>query len=397
MASASPLRLSVKHFGPIRDANVTFGDLNVIVGPQATGKSLFFQLLNLLTDPEPICRTILQSGTDWGSELRDFLHVYFGTPSLCTAETVIEWKGKKIDLAKLIGKAKRDARKVAPGERASERMFYIPAQRVMAVRDGITRPFGDFYAGDPYVLRKFSDALHSLVQSGLIRTDSDTLFPMSNKLNPALRPLVSDAFFHGFDLKVARGDSFTKRLELTRGDTRLPFMTWSAGQREFTPLLLGLYWLLPSGGTSLRGEIESIVIEEPEMGLHPKAIQAFMAIVLELLRRGYRVFLSTHSPAVLDVLWGLQTVKKNHGSPDDILDMLGLKASAREMAARAIEKSITVHSFEPESEVRDISGLDPGAESGAESGWGGLTSFTGQIGDVVARVVNQHETRGAIQ
>ena len=37
-----------------------------------------------------------------------------------------------------------------------------------------------------------------------------------------------------------------KRLNLIHGESRLPFMTWTAGQREFTPLLLGLYHLLPS-------------------------------------------------------------------------------------------------------------------------------------------------------
>lgn len=38
------------HVGPITDAEVTFGDLTVLVGPQATGKSVFLQFLKLLVD-----------------------------------------------------------------------------------------------------------------------------------------------------------------------------------------------------------------------------------------------------------------------------------------------------------------------------------------------------------
>jgi hypothetical protein len=203
--------------------------------------------------------------------------------------------------------------------------------------------------------------------------------------------VISEAFFRGFDLKVVRDADSVKRLMLSKGNTNLPFMTWSAGQREFTPLLLGLYWLLPAGRISLREKLTSVVIEEPEMGLHPRAIHAFMAIVLELMRRGYRVFLTTHSSSVLDVVWGLQTLQRHGGKAQDVLDMLGLNPALKEMAEKSLHKRIKVSYFDPGKDVIDISALDPGADDAAESGWGGLTSFTGQIGDVVARVVNRHE------
>jgi predicted ATPase len=75
-------------------------------------------------------------------------------------------------------------------------------------------------------------------------------------------------------------------------------MVWSAGQREFVPLLLGLYWLMPSTQSSRRGTIEWVVLEEVEMGLHPRAISVLLLMVLELVTRGYRVCLSTHSPQI---------------------------------------------------------------------------------------------------
>ena len=39
--------LKVKSLGPIKEADVTFGDLTLLVGPQASGKSIFIQMLKL--------------------------------------------------------------------------------------------------------------------------------------------------------------------------------------------------------------------------------------------------------------------------------------------------------------------------------------------------------------
>jgi len=43
-------RIALRNIGPIRTADVRFGDLTVLVGPQATAKSIFLQLLKLAVD-----------------------------------------------------------------------------------------------------------------------------------------------------------------------------------------------------------------------------------------------------------------------------------------------------------------------------------------------------------
>ena len=45
-----PDSLILKNIGPIREANVRFGDLTILVGPQATGKSVFLQLFKPVLD-----------------------------------------------------------------------------------------------------------------------------------------------------------------------------------------------------------------------------------------------------------------------------------------------------------------------------------------------------------
>ncbi len=46
--------LKVANFGPIAKADVAFGDLTFLVGAQASGKSLFLELLKLVEDKMPL-------------------------------------------------------------------------------------------------------------------------------------------------------------------------------------------------------------------------------------------------------------------------------------------------------------------------------------------------------
>ena len=268
-------------------------------------------------------------------------------------------------------------------------MFYIPAQRVMSLRDGMTRPFSDYRAGDPFVLRDFSDKLHWIVQTeiGLERD----VFPRSQRLNTALRRPLERHIFGGFSLRSDTA-GHQSRLVLQQGENSpLPYSVWSAGQREFAPLLLGLYWLLPPAAAPRRNEVEWVVIEEPETGLHPNGINAVLNPVLELLRRGYRVCISTHSPHVLDTVWALRFIQENGGTAKDVTRLLNLPSvpATREIAEAALKGRLGTYYFARDGKVRDISALDPGSEDGAQSGWGGLTEFSGHAGDIVAEVANR--------
>jgi hypothetical protein len=198
--------------------------------------------------------------------------------------------------------------------------------------------------------------------------------------------MLQQSVFAGFKLTVDKVRS-QKRLVLDSGSGNLPYMVWSAGQREFVPLLLGLYWLMPPAKVPRRGDIRWVVIEELEMGLHPRAIATVLVIVLELLTRGYNVCLSTHSPQVLEMVWAMETLRLKGGSPDALLDLFGAKHShpLREMAASAIGKTSKVYYFDPSGPVRDISQLDPASDVAQEASWGGLLEFSARANEAVAK------------
>jgi len=386
---ASETILVLRNVGPIQKAEVKFQDLTILVGPQATGKSIFLQFLKLLLDTASIFSTLRKYGLDWrrpaGDRVRAFLELYLGEGTGHQWEpqrSQIEWRGAPINLDDLLKKRIRAD--------LSEKSFYIPAQRVLALsRDGWFRPFADFRAGDPFVVRDFSEKLRLMMESSLGRAEA--IFPQEKRLKAEIRELLDTHLFRGFQLTIDKTAPQKRLLLVSPNQTaRLPFMLWSAGQREFVPLLLGLYWLLPPTKTPRRRAIQWVIIEELEAGLHPKAIEAMLFIVLDLLWRGYRVCLSTHSTHVLDLVWALRNLREARAQPREVLRIFqGVKRTPAtdKLAEAASKKETKVYYFDPEGKSHDISNLDPAASSPEEARWGGLTEFSGRVADVVAEVI----------
>ena len=383
----SPLnRLKLIQVGQISRAEVQFGDLTVLVGPQATGKSIFLQFLKLALDTGYVHDQLHKHGIEWERSVPAFLDVYLGEGMRGVwregAEgSAVEVDGQPVDVAKW----------VAPRRRASKATaFYIPAQRVLSLANGWPRPFQSFASEDPFAVRDFSETFRLLMEQEFTRAAA--LFPKTNRLKREYRELLNRHVFGGFGLHVDRHGA-QKRLVLRReeGAAAIPFMAWSAGQREFVPLLMGLYWLMPSAKVKRRSDLSWVIIEEPEMGLHPNAISAVVLLVLELLWRGYRVCLSTHSPHVLDVVWAIRTIQQHRADSGRLLEVFEVRKTGpmKEVADTAIKKEAKVYYFDRSGEARDISNLDPGSGDRLEAGWGGLSEFSGRVNEIVAKVVNQ--------
>ena len=381
------MHLQLRNIGQITNADIRFGDLTVFVGPQATGKTIALEFLKLAVDLDGIQETMGRYGLDWSGELRDFFGLYFGEGMQGLwqdGRSEFRWKGSPVPLNSLLKRSPR---------RKLESVFYIPAQRVLALRDGWPQPFSAYSSGVPFVLREFSEDLRQLMGQFKV---GGTLFPEKRWLNKEFRGLLEQNIFANFKL-VLETHFMQMRLVLKSGEQSLPFIVWSAGQREFVPLLLGLYWLLPSLPFTHRSRIKWVVLEELEMGLHPRAIETVLLIVLELVVRGYRVCLSTHTAQVLEALWALRNLRANRASPQALLNMFDapVTPSLRRLAETVMTKQIKVYYFDPTSgATRDISALDVDSEDVGEDGWGGLSEFSGRVNAAVARAVANAERVG---
>ncbi|MEO8218783.1 MAG: AAA family ATPase [Acidobacteriota bacterium] len=372
-------RLQLSHVAQINSANLDFGHLTVLVGPQATGKSITLQFLKFLVDTGFVQDELERHGLDWGRALSPLLDVFFGEgmSSIWRDESTVAINGRSIDMVQLAAR-KRKSR--------PEKLFFIPAQRVIALRDGWPRPFTDYGSGDPFVVRDFSESLRVLVEHEF-RTES--LFPQKKRLKKEFRALLQRDVFADLSLRVDKFHS-QKRLVLgwepgsSHAAHTLPYMVWSAGQREFVPLLLGFYWLMPPTKVQRRGQIEWVVIEELEMGLHPRAISVVMMMVFELMSRGYRVCLSTHSPQVLEYVWAVKNLRDMGAAPGSLLRAFDApKTQGLLKVERAVmNKDVRVYYFDPSRHTTtDISSLD--TDVGSQS-WGGLTEFSSRVNEAVA-------------
>jgi len=395
-------RLVVENLGPITRADVSFSDLTVVVGPQASGKSIFLQTLKLVIDRNHIHDIFARHSIVFNNDSEAFLGAYFGRGmgGMLAHDPPPTYRYMRSGRARASSQGRpiadltrRGSGKGAAKGQVPEKLFYIPAQRVVSLPSGKTAPFGSFEYGDPYVLRYFADQVHVLLQNEF--SAKQELFPASNRLNSSLRAPLERDFFGGARLELDLRD-FRKNLSLRIDglSDSLPYLAWSAGQREFTPLLLGVYWLCPAGATSTRDELEWVVIEEPEMGLHPRAIVALLLLVLELMRRNYRVVISTHSTIVLDMVWAIQLIIEHSGNEGDVRKLFSLPSNltTKQLGETALSKTFSVYFFERGKDVRNISTLDPAAEKPEVATWGGLTGFSSLTGEVVSDVVNRAAT-----
>ncbi|NUO00298.1 MAG: ATP-binding protein [Saprospiraceae bacterium] len=378
--------LSVTNFAQIESGKVVFGDFTLLVGPQASGKSLFLQLLKLLVDKENISSILKTNGYDWGKNSKHLLELFFGEgmSGMWKQNTIVEFDKAKVTSADyFLPKQSKLSRE--------ESLFYIPAQRVTTMIQGWPRSFGAFEIGDPYVMKAFGETLRILMEkeSGNGHGQSD-VFPRLGKMNSSLREEIDKAIFYGATVKLDKR-TLKRRFMLHLGDSELPLMSWSAGQKEFLPLLLSLYHLVPSSKVSRKEDIEWVVIEEPEMGLHPKAIQAVMLLCFELLERGYKVVISTHSPVLLELAWAMNYVQSMNGKAEDLATLFATKkASLKKLYTNVIDnKSFKTYYFQRnKSEVltKDISSLNAGSDDAAEATWGGLSEFSGRAAEVISKL-----------
>lgn len=381
---ARTVKLTARNFGPVKQADLEFGDLTVLVGPQATGKSLLLQSLKLGLDHDAVRATMVRNGIPWPARKEgwgDFLQQFYGEgmEGLWAADTFLK-VGSTVIEPKLIHRTTWD-RQAAPS------VLYIPAQRALVMPDGFPKAFRDVSTDTPYSVREFSDTLHRSLQTA----SSESLFPTNAKLDARYRRQLDSAIFHGGHVAVT--STGRRRYEMTMttpSGSRLPSIAWTAGQREFVPLLLALYPALPAGHHSKESSIDWIIIEEPEMGLHPQAIVVTMFLVLELIQRGYRVALSTHHPVVIDVLWAIRSLRSmGEAGCAHLLKSLGVTQypKSKQIATEALKAKIRVFALAQDdadgATAHDISELDPGAASQLEQGWGGLTEFSAAFADAV--------------
>ena len=385
------MKISIKNFGPIQESVMDFGDLTFLIGPQASGKSLSLELFKLMLDKQHIISTLRNYNFILNkTNSNKILEWYFGEglSLLFKKDTKIELDGVPFTTDNLL--------KVVSKQRAAdihqESVFYVPAQRILSISDGRPKNFTEFDIDTPYVLRRFSETLRVFLQGGL--GNPDTIFPMRNRLKAAVKNSINRNVFHNGKVVLDQTGS-QRKMKLNIGGMNIPFMAWSAGQKEFMPLLLAIYCLSgPPTQVVDKSDYKWVIIEEPEMGLHPQAIQSVLLEIFELIQNGYKVIVSTHSSMFMEFVW---TFNNLNMLGEDLfkeslcqLFSVHTDASAAHLFSTLKTKDIKTYysggkGYNGRVRYVDVSSLDAFNENIDIAEWGGLTSFAGRASEIVSR------------
>lgn len=374
--------LEVNNFGPIEKAKVNFGDLTFVVGPQASGKSLFLELLKYLLDKDFVLSDLKRYNyVVKNNNPKKILDLFFGEGmnEVFRENTEIFLNGEKQAINSLLTFNKENQK--------TEQLFYIPAQRILSISDGRPKNFMEFDVATPYVLRSFSETLRLYLQGGI---GNAVIFPAGKRLKEALLTSFDENIFHGGKI-VMEEIAGLRKLKMRIDSASIPFMTWSAGQKEFMPLLLAFYYLSSGDGQLMkRNEHKYVVIEEPEMGLHPQAIKSVILEILDLIHNGMKVIVSTHSTTLLDFAWAFNIIKKSSrdNKVDAFYEMFDIAkdASNEHLFDSLLEKKISTVYFSRAGKYvtsTDISSLDAGNDNLDVSEWGGLSRFASKAAEIV--------------
>ena len=273
-------------------------------------------------------------------------------------------------------------------QEAEEKVFYIPAQRVFSISDGRPKAFSEFDPTAPYVLRQFSEILRVFMSIGL--GGNTTLFPVKTRLKSAQKRSFDSSIFHGGRVEL-ENENGQRKMRMKVDGMDMPFMTWSAGQKEFMPLLMGFYCVSgPPMQLLNKDQYDYIVIEEPEMGLHPKAVMSVLLEILELVQMGKKVIVSTHSTVPLEFVWAFNILKRsaNKNKEAGLAKLFDVSGKGAGIFAGIFDKSIRTYAFERKGEKVesvDISSLDALDDQPVVSEWGGLSSFATRVSELVTK------------
>lgn len=190
-----------------------------------------------------------------------------------------------------------------------------------------------------------------------------------------------------------------RNMKMEVAGMKIPFMAWSAGQKEFMPLLLAIYCLSgPPAQVIDKNDYKLAIIEEPEMGLHPRAIQSVLLEIFELIQNGKRVVVSTHSTTFLEFVWAFNNLVDLSEEEFKIAmcEMFGISRNSNaaglfdNLKEKTIKTFYSTKSYTKEGVTfSDISTLDAFNEDTDISEWGGLSTFSSRTSEIVSRYAEQ--------
>jgi len=320
--------LSVKSFSCIDAAELELGPLTVLIGPQASGKSVLSKLTYFFNDllreqfrSVSLGRTI----DEFKEAVKDRFHASFPSSAWGQGKFILRYTAGEYQIrltrAVLRGSPTDNVRvrfspffneqyeRTLAAYRSAERTrdedweWYDPIW-IHAIKELRSRLGAAFVDGQLFIPAGRSFFTNT-GKAFLTLEQSNLLDPVITRFGRAFeswlrRPRIvsklnkTSAGLLGGSLRVERAEEFL----ITADGRKVPFSAMSSGQQELLPLMLALH----VGSRTPAQYRKLIYIEEPEAHLFPSAQSTLVEMFVRVLNESKwmtQLFLTTHSPYVL--------------------------------------------------------------------------------------------------
>jgi hypothetical protein len=411
----APTRISVKDFGPIREADIHLGKVTVLMGPDNTGKSYFTLLIPALSELASEWRfawPLMAPPRFEPEEFMRYLEMKFGhimqrLYAVKRPEDLIRRGSEKaqlrfelvelpeggrsgealeleVQIEKKMGISSRFGGSIElfEGNKVPEiKAVYVPAERaglMRTYRQLLRWYVGTSWAGAPSEKRRLMQLMYEEI-SGVVRLFFDALLDMGKfTLEERERAYVASA------LDLLEKEVLGGRLEMGR-DFSVTF--YEAGVEKpidlinTSAMVLELSALYLLSGTLKEGWW--LVIEEPEAHVHPRGQATIARYFAKLARLGVNVMVTTHSDIIALKL--AQMVGLTGLSPEE-RERLGYRGDEY-----LTKEELALYSFEPEdgSVARKVEISKTGEVSS-------LPTYTNVVEEMYGEAVRLLELHGKI-
>ncbi len=269
-------RLIVKNFGPLKDVNIQLNKINLFIGENASGKSVLAKIITIVLD-------LRNHSIDEKKLFEKFQEYYIG---FVTNETIIQFFVKEESLFELKNK------KISSHGRMFENESHILQDTIKIGQDKIisdNKLTTQYIPAERNLIALFSRSIATLLVSEIPLPKF--LLQFTSEFEKAGNKLRELEFLN---VKYVNGDGLDRHKVYFNDKDYLPLEHSSSGIQSALPIYLTVKYFAQRD--------QSIIIEEPEQNLFPKAQTETVQYIIEQISDDNNLFMMTHSPYILTAL-----------------------------------------------------------------------------------------------
>ena len=305
-------RLIVKNFGPLKDVDIEINKINLFIGENGSGKSVLGKLITIITNIKEIDKELFlknfeeyninyfskESIIKFSDEDEILLKVenkeiFFGEKYLKIIELIEKATFQKKEILDLFDTLKKEKSikdiKIILNQKNIDNNILNFLENKDEEFNAVSKTISQYIPAERNLISLFNKSLTTLLVAGVPLPKF--LLQFSSEFEKAGNELKELEFLN---VKYVNGDGLDRHKIYFNDEDYLPLEHSSSGIQSVLPLYLTVKYFA--------NRHSSIIIEEPEQNLFPKAQAETIKYIVEQVSDDNNLFMMTHSPYVLSTL-----------------------------------------------------------------------------------------------